>query len=221
MCASVGYCTDGGQHYVMQKVLGLSDLIRLLSSELPPTTGRALAEFLENQPELFVGGCQMKCGALEMLSNQAAKTQSNGVPSSTYEWLSNAAAWFYTQNVASFDSDFANVLVKTSFDKDFDLNCIKRFEGNPIYIPLEKPCECKLGSQASFSKDTGTFLGVVVSVESTSQNWATMIYFNFLLISKFVDRDNTDWAISNFLVATRDGESFSIDKFLRHSRTFY
>lgn len=204
----------------MQKVLGLSDLIRLLSSELPPTTGQALAEFLENQPELFVGGCQMKCGALEMLSNQAAKTQSNGVPSSTYEWLSNAAAWFYTQNVASFDSDFANVLVKTSFDKDFDLNCIKRFEGNPIYIPLEKPCECKLGSHASFSKDTGTFLGVVVSVESTSQNWATMIYFNFLLISKFVDRDNTDWAISNFLVATRDGESFSIDKFLQSFKTF-
>ena len=96
----------------MQKILGLSDLIRLLSRALPPTTGQVLAEFLEKQPELFVGGCQMKCGALEMLSNQASKTQSNGVPSSTYEWLSNAAAWFYTQNVASFDFDFANVLVK-------------------------------------------------------------------------------------------------------------
>lgn len=177
-----------------------------------------MAEFLEKQPELFVGGCQMKDGVLEMLSEQREKT--SGLSSSSYAWLSAASAWYFTQNVASFDSDFAKVLVKTSFDKNFDLNCIKRFEGNPIYIPLEKPCECNLGTQANFQKEKGIFLGVVVSVESKSQNETTGIYFNFLLVSKFVGGDNTDWAISNFLVAIRDGESFSIEEFIHSFRTF-
>ena len=125
----------------MKNIPGLSDLTKLILKALPPDTAQAMAELLEDHPEIFVAGCQVKHRALERVLGGHVPANDAGF----YDWFEIAIAWYFTQNVATFDSDFATELCKTSFTNGFPVRELERLLGNPVYIPLDTPKDSVLG----------------------------------------------------------------------------
>ena len=125
----------------MKNIPGLSDLTKLILKALPPDTAQAMAELLEDHPEIFVAGCQVKHRALERVLGGHVPANDAGF----YDWFEIAIAWYFTQNVATFDSDFATELCKTSFTNGFPVRELERLLGNPVYIPLDTPKDSDLG----------------------------------------------------------------------------
>lgn len=143
----------------MKNVLGLSSITQLISRALPLDTAQVIAEMMEKKPEIFLAGCQVVPRSLERIFGGyiplfGEKNQS---------WFEIAIAWYFTQNVALFDTEFSAELRKTTFSSNFPALELLRLVGNPIYIPLDKEKNgifgyivCVIGERWENEKTKGT-----------------------------------------------------------------
>ena len=137
---------------------------------------------LEDRPEIFVAGCQVKHRELERVLGGYIPDDDSDL----YSWLEIAVAWYFTQNVATFDSDFAAELRKTSFTNGFPIRELERLLGNPVYIPLDTPKDNVLGYvlcvvMAGWNDTSKKTSGVCARLD-----FMTVNSFDFLKVTGFI-----------------------------------
>ena len=124
----------------------LKQLVSKIKALLPADISNNMAYLLEEFPEDFVAGCQLKTGTIK--KHFSPKEESRDFDES--ETINALISWYFTQSVVLFDRDFSKELVKTEGVKLSAKEFLRLF-GNPVYIPLENKIDDVTGCLFMFS----------------------------------------------------------------------
>ena len=112
----------------------LKQLVSKIKALLPADISNNMAYLLEEFPEDFASGCQLKPGKLERHFSPKEKTEYFDTEAIILPVL---ISWYFSQSVAIFNKDFSNELIRTE-GVELSAEDFLRLTGNPVYIPLEK-----------------------------------------------------------------------------------
>lgn len=152
----------------------LNSLVSDIKKVLPNDISKDMAFLLEEFPEDFVAGCQLKTGTIK--KHFSPKEEIRDFDES--ETINTLISWYFTQSVVLFDRDFSKELVKTEGVKLSAKEFLRLF-GNPVYIPLENKIDDVLGCLFMFSgaryensKESGYVIRIdTVCYHAQSDEW--------------------------------------------------